>query len=269
VVGSDPVAAALDDVEFVLRGVMDALAEVAGDAASDALEVAAAFDALDGAASDAGSSAVFQWAGGEFPGGGFPKGTVQAMDPSYAERLAPRLRDFAAAIQVPDGAELTVVGHSYGGATVGLAEKAGLSADRIMYVSAAGMVRGVDALQDFPNTKDVSHYALMARDDLVVGTIQGQDGTAMHGQSPLNAEGVIRLETGFVKDGNPDSGAIEDHNIPGNGTIPAIDAHSTILQRGTGAFENIVAVITGGSAELYAPDGLESSDYTPQYTDVE
>jgi hypothetical protein len=128
VVGSDPVAAALDDVEFVLRGVMDALAEVAGDAASDALEVAAAFDALDGAASDAGSSAVFQWAGGEFPGGGFPKGTVQAMDPSYAERLAPRLRDFAAAIQVPDGAELTVVGHSYGGATVGLAEKAGLSA---------------------------------------------------------------------------------------------------------------------------------------------
>lgn len=48
VVGADPVAAALDDVELVLRRVMDALAEVAGDAASDAVEVAAAFDALDG-----------------------------------------------------------------------------------------------------------------------------------------------------------------------------------------------------------------------------
>lgn len=47
VVGSDPVAAALDDVELVLRRVMDALVEVADDAASDADEVGAAFDELD------------------------------------------------------------------------------------------------------------------------------------------------------------------------------------------------------------------------------
>jgi hypothetical protein len=144
------------------------------------------------------------------------------------------------------------------------------------------MGHGVDGLQDFPLTKDVPHYSMMARNDLVVGLIQGSDGGGMHGQSALDADGVIRLESGFVTDGDPDSGAIEGHNIPGNGTIPAIDAHSTILQRGTGAFENIVAVITGGSAELYAPDetlylqgypvhvsGIESSDYTPQYTEVE
>jgi len=222
-------------------------------------------------------SAVFQWAGGEFP-----QDLAQATSSSYADELALGLRDFANAIAVPEGADLTVLGHSYGGATVGLAEQAGLSADRILYVAAAGMGHGVDGLQDFPLTKDVPHYSMMARNDLVVGLIQGEDGGGMHGQSALDADGVVRLETGFVKDGDPGSGTIESHDIPGNGTIPAIDAHSTILQRGTGAFENIVAVITGGSAELYAPDetlfvqgypvnssGLESSDYAPQYTEVE
>jgi hypothetical protein len=222
-------------------------------------------------------SAVFQWAGGEFP-----QNLWEATSSSYADKLAPELRDFTNAIAVPEGADLTVLGHSYGGATVGLAEQAGLSADRILYVAAAGMGHGVDGLLDFPLTKDVPHYSMMARNDLVVGLIQGADGGGLHGQSALDADGVIRLETGFVQDGDPGSGTIEGHNIPGNGTIPAIDAHSTILQRGTGAFENIVAVITGGSAELYAPDetlyvqgypghasGLESSDYTPQYTEVE
>jgi len=48
VTGSDAVTAALDDVEFVLRHVMDGLAEVAADAASDADEIAATFDELDG-----------------------------------------------------------------------------------------------------------------------------------------------------------------------------------------------------------------------------
>lgn len=118
--------------------------------------------------------------------------------------------------------------------------------------------------------------ALNEASETITGWALGWDDPA------LDVDGVIRLETGFVTDGDPDSGAIEGHNIPGNGTIPAIDAHSTILQRGTGAFENIVAVITGGSAELYAPDetlylqgypvhvsGIESSDYTPQYTEVE
>jgi hypothetical protein len=225
-------------------------------------------------------TAVFQWAGGEFPGGGFPQGTVQAMDSSYAERLAPRLRDFAAAIQVPAGAELTVVGHSYGGATVGLAETAGLTADRIMYVSAAGMGHGVDGLQDFPNTKDVPHYALMARDDLVVGPIQG-DGDGMHGRSPLNAEGVIRLETGFVTDGDPTSGTLESYDLPEGGMPAPVDAHSTVLTPRTGAFQNVVAVITGGRAELFAPDqilvaaghpvtmsGIEVPGYEPHYVEV-
>ena len=48
VVGSDTVRAALDDVEVVLRHVMDGLAEVSGVAASDAADVDASFAELDG-----------------------------------------------------------------------------------------------------------------------------------------------------------------------------------------------------------------------------
>lgn len=232
--------------------------------------------AADLAAYGGKDTAVFQWAGGAFPG------TIpEATQSSYARDLAPRLRDFAAGIAVPDGAALTVLGHSYGGATVGLAEQAGLRADRILYVSAAGMGSGVSGLDDFPNTADVPHYSLMTRNDLVVGLIQGDGADDLHGQSALTADGVIRLETGFVEAGDPSSGGLEDYNVPGNWSPPAIDGHSTVYKPGTTAFENIIAVITGGTAELYAPDemyvagdrvvvvdGIDRSDYAPRYTDI-
>lgn len=222
-------------------------------------------------------SAIFQWAGGAFPG------TIpEATQSSYANALAPRLRDFAAGISVPENGTLTVLGHSYGGATVGLAERDGLKADRILYVSAAGMGNGVGGLDDFPNTKDVPHYSMMARNDLVVGLIQGTGPGDMHGQSALTADGVTRLETGFVTSGDASTGGLEDYNVAGNGTPPAIDAHGTVFKVGTGAFDNIIGVITGGEVELFAPDqtiiagrsvitidGIDRDDYSPTYAGVE
>ena len=64
-------------------------------------------------------SAVFQWAGGAFP-----QTIPEATQASYSEKLAPRLASFVDSVNVPSGATMTVLGHSYGGATVGLAEKA-------------------------------------------------------------------------------------------------------------------------------------------------
>jgi hypothetical protein len=224
------------------------------------------------------SSAIFQWAGGEFP-----QSIPQAMDSSYSHDLAPRLRDFAAGIPVPSGATLTVLGHSYGGATVGLAEQAGLRADRVMYVAAAGMGDGVAGVGDFPHTSTVPHYAMMSRNDLVVGLIQGREGDlhALHGQSTLTADGVTRLETGVIDRSDLDSTDIEDYNVPGNGTPSAIDSHSSLYTPGSTAFENMVSVITGGQAELYAEndvivaggrpitiDGIDRDDYEPVYTEV-
>jgi hypothetical protein len=51
VTGADGVATALEDIELVLRHVMDGLAEVAADAASDADGIAVTFDELDGSLS--------------------------------------------------------------------------------------------------------------------------------------------------------------------------------------------------------------------------
>jgi hypothetical protein len=197
------------------------------------------------------SSAVFQWAGGVFP-----PDLLEATQTSYADVLAPRLRDFSAGIAVPSDATLTMVGHSYGGTTLGLAERAGLDADRIVYVSSAGMGHGVDGVADFPRTNDAAHYSLMARNDALVGLIQGADAGAMHGRSALDAPGVLRLETGFVVAGDPGSGRIEDYDIPTTAVPTPFDAHASVFKNGSTAFENIVAVITGGSVEPYADDRL-------------
>jgi hypothetical protein len=154
----------------------------------------------------------------------------------------------------------------------------------VLYVAAAGMGDGVSGVDDFPHTSDVPHYAMMSRNDMVVGLIQGREGDlhALHGQSTLTADGVTRLETGVIDATRADSDDIEDYNVPGNGTPSAIDSHSSLYTPGSTAFENMVAVITGGQAEVYAEneiivaggqpitiDGIDRDDYEPVYTEVD
>lgn len=160
---------------------------------------------------------------------------------------------------------------------MGLAEKAGMHADRILYVSAAGMGRGVAGVEDFPNTANVPHYSMMTRNDKVIGLIQGDNGNwwAIHGQSPLSAHSVTRLETGFVDASDHSRGDMESTGM--------IESHSKVFARGSTSFDNMVAVITGGTAETYAPseimntyseagpvviDGIDSADYRPHYIEV-
>jgi hypothetical protein len=147
----------------------------------------------------AGATAIFAWAGGRLP-----LDIPEATDPGFSQALGPRLRDFAAAVNTnPAGSTLTVTGHSYGGAVVGIAEAEGLRADRVLYVSAAGLGHGNKRVSDFPFTGAVPHYALMARNDVVVGSIQGALIDFMHGASPLTDADVVRLETGFLDVQNP------------------------------------------------------------------
>ncbi|GAA4058423.1 hypothetical protein GCM10023065_04590 [Microbacterium laevaniformans] len=128
-----------------------------------------------------------------------------------------------------------------------------------------------------PNTAHVPHYSMMARHDAVVGLIQGNNGdwNAIHGQSPLNAPSVTRLETGFVDASDHGKGDMESTGV--------IDSHSKVFTRGSTSFDNMVAVITGSQAELCAPDdlvntysgagpvfidGVDSPDYSPHYIEV-
>jgi hypothetical protein len=191
----------------------------------------------------AGPTAVFAWAGGRLPQ------DLQAVDAGFSRDLGARLRDFAAAVDThPGRSTLTITGHSYGGAVVGMAEAAGLRADRVLYVSSAGLGNDNTEVADFPHTADVPHYALMARDDLIVGHIQGADiGSWGHGASPLRDRDVVRLETGFLDD---------EKRVPGRDieSLGVTASHSGVYTVGSTAFENIVQTIVGGRVETFAPD---------------
>lgn len=221
-------------------------------------------------ANEADRTAMIAWAGGELPQ------HVDAAWDGYTRDLAPKLRDFTAAIDThSESSTLTVTGHSYGGAVVGMAEHQGLRADRILYVSSAGMGNDVDGLADYPHTADVPHYALMARNDAIVGLVQGADTASLgHGASPLNTDGVVRLETGWLDESDPSAGSIED--------LGPTASHSGVYKLESTSFENIVSVITGGEATQWAPnkvthtpagpiveDGIDAADYTPTYLSVE
>lgn len=97
------------------------------------------------AADPTGRTAMVVWADGVFP----QNPVVQGPDASYAQTMAPDLKHFTddlrgeIASHAGSDVTLTAIGHSYGGATVGLAETQGLDVDRVLHVESAGMGHGV------------------------------------------------------------------------------------------------------------------------------
>lgn len=212
-------------------------------------------------------TAIIAWGGGEFP-----QSIPGAMADTFADDMAPRLRDFTAAIDThPGTSTLTVTGHSYGAAVVGKSEQVGLAADRVLYMAPAGMGSGFEDVSEFAGTSDAAHYTMLARNDAVVGAIHYTPlEPFVHGPSQLKTDGVTRLETGFIEDGNQDSGALE--------SVGPTEVHSEVYSPGSTAFENAVNVFVGGEVSTFAPDtrvldmkvpGILADDYEPEYLDVE
>ncbi|MCB2412228.1 alpha/beta hydrolase family protein [Demequina sp. TTPB684] len=242
----DPVTGGMPDwVEHVVVSVPGTGSSVMGFADARAGDIYVA------ASDENEPTAVFQWCGGEMPGD-----IPEAIDSSYSHALAPRLARFTNAIELPVGADVTAVGHSYGAATLGLAEQAGLRADKVVYVAPAGLGDGVTGLRDFPHTGDAPHFSMMVRNDKVVGLIQHpeQDFFAPHGPSPLVTPGVVRLETGQVDASDPTSTDLEDYWKGGN--PPHFAGHSALLDPGSTAFTNVIGVVVNGEVELYRPDDV-------------
>lgn len=195
-----------------------------------------------------GKTAMIAWAGGEFP-------TIipEAISGKYAEDLGPKLRDFAHAVDTrPDTSTLAVNGHSYGGLTVARAEAVGLTPDRILYTSSAGLGPGVHSVSEFPNAGKTAHYSMIGRGDLVVGLVQ-EDPLGVHGDSASYDENITRLETGLQTAADTSSGTIEE-------TGP-LNQHSSVYGLGSTAFNNHIGFFTGSEVELFAPDGVKHSDY--------
>ncbi|MDA4107899.1 alpha/beta hydrolase [Mycolicibacterium holsaticum] len=187
-----------------------------------------------------GEVALISYLGGPFPRGDNPASAlVSAADPRYALRMAPRLVAFSEDVDrtvdstgrpVP----VTFIGHSYGGSILGTAEALGLTADRTLYVAAAGAGVGVDDPADWHNRNpDVLRFSMTAPGDFIQ-TVQGIPG-GPHGADPDEMPGVIHLATGHYDDGRLMAGP---------------RAHSDVLNRPSDSWRNILGVITGDRAAI-------------------
>jgi hypothetical protein len=204
------------------------------------------FDAYAGlgrslvAADPAGRTAVVVWADGVFPQGP----VAQGPDAGYAQVMAPDLKHFAddlrgeIASHAGSDVTLTAIGHSYGGATVGLAETHGLDVDRVLHVESAGMGHGVWSPADLPPSQaGVQRFSMTAPLDpilLAQGNAWGLEWTGIgHGADPDVFPGVTELGTGDQADGSPSWG---------------VSSHNDVLKPGSDSWTNIYRVLTGGGS---------------------
>lgn len=186
-----------------------------------------------------GEAAMITYLGGPFPTGNLATGVVNAADPQYALDMAPRLVAFSEDVDRTVGGlgrdvPVTYIGHSYGGSILGTAEAFGLTADRTLYVEAAGAGVGVDGAEDWHNRNpDVQRFSMTAPGDWIEA-VQGIP-FGPHGADPDEMDGVIGLDTGYYQDGRRMAGP---------------DSHSDVINEPSDAWRNILAVITGGPVTL-------------------
>ena len=118
-----------------------------------------------------GDIAMITYLGGPFPTGQLAAGVLRAADPGYALDMAPRLVAFSEDVNRTVDATgravaVTYIGHSYGGSILGTAERLGLTADRTVYVEAAGAGVGVYGPDDWHNRNpDVARFSMTAPGD--------------------------------------------------------------------------------------------------------
>jgi hypothetical protein len=177
--------------------------------------------------------AVVAWMGDDFP-----DTLTAAAGGSLAENAAPRLRDFMAGLDIPSITRSTVLGYSYGGAVVGVAEREGLVADRVLHVESAGAGAGVTGLDDYAGGVG-SHYTMTAPGD-PIRLVRGIDvGGLGHGADPERMPGFLRLPTGCY---GPD-----DLDHPGE-RIQGLSAHWDVFSRDSTAWESMRSVMIGRPA---------------------
>lgn len=193
-------------------------------------------------------TAMISWMGGDFPDG------AQAGFAWHTQQLGPRLAGFSDALtlelesQGASGASTTYVGHSYGGAVVGMAEKYGLDADRVVHVESAGMGHDIFSPDDLPPSQsDVERYSMTAPQDPITYAQGVQSAESFlpdrieqadpgHGGDPDDFPGTVRLHTGDDASGTPMSGP---------------SSHSAVLEERSDSWEQIRQVINGGTVEEY------------------
>lgn len=195
-------------------------------------------------AGSGGDVAMITYLGGPFPTGDLAAGIVDAADPHYALDMAPRLAAFSEDVErtvqsLDRPVPVTYLGHSYGGSILGTAERFGLTADRVVYVEAAGSGVGVASPADWHNRNpDVLRFAMTAPGDWI-SLVQGLP-TGPHGADPDTMPGVIPLATGQRTNGWPMAGP---------------STHSDVLNEPSDAWRNILAVLIGDREHIRVRSG--------------
>ncbi len=216
------------------------------------------------------SVAVVVWQGADFPDQPFDDGSlplrehvVGAAYRDAADVAGPRLAADVEGLRVAApgaGADLTVLGHSYGGSIVGSAELHGMRPDRVVHVASAG------AYLDPPVDGGVRRFSMTAYDDPirlsqghgaadatarwramapaaldplapVIGLVAGHVDPAQlgHGPDPDLIDGVVRLDPGRFDDGRP------------------VRGHSAMFEPGSTAWRNLLATMNGGQVRVLQP----------------
>ncbi|MCT7660087.1 alpha/beta hydrolase family protein [Mycobacterium deserti] len=189
-----------------------------------------------------GEVAAITYLGGPFPHGDNPAAAlIDAANPRFALEMAPRLVAFSEDVDRTVDAlgrgsvPVTYIGHSYGGSILGTAEVFGLTADRTLYLAAAGAGVGVDDPGDWHNRNpDVERYSMTAPGDFIQA-VQGIPG-GPHGADPDHMPGVIRLPTGYYDDGR---------------LMGGWQSHSDMINQPSDSWRTILAVITGDPESLH------------------
>jgi hypothetical protein len=104
-----------------------------------------------------------------------------------------------------------------------MASTSGLAADNLLFVNSPGI--GDEPLEVMDALENYQTFAMVAPWDVVP-----YGGPLFHGLPPTAIDSVVVLDTGGYLDGTEISGP---------------SAHSGVLARGSTAWENILAVLTG------------------------
>ncbi|CAM3216147.1 Alpha/beta hydrolase [Stackebrandtia soli] len=179
----------------------------------------------------------------------FPSGWIQEASGAWAASAAGPLAAFTRDLrrQVGPDVGLTLVGHSYGGAMVGLAELYPMDVDRILHVASAGAGFGVDSPADYLEPCR-PRFVVMAPGDPISYVQNIPRGTGLgHGVSTAELDGVVIVTTGHLPD-DPD--ALDDvgrtlgsQGIVGK-RIGGLHAHSEVFIPDSDAWDNMLAVLT-------------------------
>ncbi|WP_025273955.1 alpha/beta hydrolase [Haloglycomyces albus] len=190
-----------------------------------------------------GDLAVLVWAGAPWP-----TGWVESSWADWSQVAGKRLARFSRDIgtQYPEK-HLTVMGHSYGGAVVGEAERHPMTAEAVLHLASAGMGHGVGGPDDYSQPcRD--RYAMTAPGD-PISYVQGVPDFPLlgHGEDPAKFPGIVNLEPGYLPSA-PDSVDDEGEPLSEKGIlgkkVEGMHSHSEVFYPHSDAWENVLAFMT-------------------------